>query len=125
MVVFTKNILCQLAEFPDLLFRSTETGVLNNLSERITLIIKIITKQMSNAIFSGKKKMIYDLDSQFRNWIRKRDKQYQTIANILIEILVPELKKKFIDSKIYTEIKIVTDVYDNETQHNILIIDWN
>lgn len=85
----------------------------------------MISNQMSNTLFSGKKKMIYDLDSHFRQWIIARDERYQAIINILNEILVPELKKIFIDSHIYTEIKTVTDVYDRVSQHNILVIDWN
>ena len=124
MIVFTKNVLCQLAEFPHV-FRNSGSSRLEYLSKRITLTIKMISNQMSNTLFSGKKKMIYDLDSQWRQWINVRDERYQTIINILNEILVPELKKIFIDSHIYTEIKTVTDVYDNESQHNILVIDWN
>ena len=49
-------------------------------------------------------------------------KRYQTIVDILNEIFVPELKKIFIDSNIYTEIKLF-DVYDNESQHCNLVID--
>ena len=124
MIVFTKNVLCQLAEFPHV-FRNSSSSRLEYLSGQITLAIKMISKMMSNAIFSRKKKMIYDLDSQFKQWINVRDERYQTIVDILNEILVPELKKIFIDSNIYTEIKTVTDVYDNESQHNILVIDWN
>lgn len=124
MIVFTKNVLCQLAEFPHV-FRNSGSSRLEYLSGQITIAIKMISKMMSNAIFSRKKKMIYDLDSQFKQWINVRDERYQTIVDILNEILVPELKKIFIDSNIYTEIKTVTDVYDNESQHNILVIDWN
>ena len=124
MIVFTKNVLCQLAEFPHV-FSNSGSSRLDYLSGQMTLAIKMISKMMSNSIFSGKKKMIYDLDSQWRQWINVRDERYQTIVDILNEILVPELKKIFIDSNIYTEIKTVTDVYDNESQHNILVIDWN
>ena len=124
MIVFTKNVLCQLAEFPHI-FSNTSSSRLGYLSSQITLAIKMISNQMSNTLFSGKKKMIYDLDSHFRQWIIARDERYQAIINILNEILVPELKKIFIDSHIYTEIKTVTDVYDRVSQHNILVIDWN
>lgn len=124
MIVFTKNVLCQLAEFPHV-FSNSGSSRLEYLSRKITLTIKMISKQISNTLFSGKKKMIYDLDFQWRQWLTVRDEQYQTIVDILNEILVSELEKIFIDSNIYTEIKTVTDVYDNESQHNILVIDWN
>ena len=120
--MFTKDILHRLSKFPHVFTNGGSR--LEKLSRQINIIKQQIINNVSNYVFSGNKKIIYVLDHHFKHLLNIREEDYQSVANILMEILVSELEKIFTDSNISAETKTTVDIYDVVTQHNIIVIDW-
>jgi len=75
------------------------------------------------------KKILFDLITN--QYTRTYAYMIKTQLNIdltwkyAMEIIVRELKKVFIDSKIYYENKEITDIHDNITIHRLIRVDWS
>ena len=80
----------------------------------------------------GKKKLIYDITTErdvncslFNIYKRNEKYDYELSWKFALELIVKQLKKKFIDSNIYYENREILDIYDNISIPRLIIDEWN
>lgn len=90
-------------------YRVYNTNNITKNHKRIIYVVKpIIQWHLHNS-------NIYGNDESMQN----------TLYEEVIRQTINELKKTFVDSKIYEETKQTNDIYDNITNHNLIVVDWN
>ena len=99
--------------------------------ERTHVLVHIENKVIENNKI-GKKKLIYDITTErdvncslFNIYKRNEKYDYELSWKFALELIVKQLKKKFIDSNIYYENREILDIYDNISIHRLIIVEWN
>ena len=106
MSVLTKDVLLQFSKVHEhtryCFWYDGQPVTLQTLSQIATITVGKVKEFMTdNIIFEGKKIIVYNLDCQFEEyWHNETPERYQAMVNLIKDIVVPELKKIFVDSTI-------------------------
>ena len=106
MSVLTKDVLLQFSKVHEhtrnCFWYDGQPVTLQTLSQIATITVGKVKECMTDYIlFEGKKIIVYNLDCQFEEyWHNETPERYQAIINLIKDIVVPELKKIFVDSTI-------------------------
>ena len=84
----------------------------NNITKNHKRIIYVVKPIIQWHLYNSN---TYGVDESMQN----------TLYEEVIRQTLNELKKTFVDSKIYEETKQTNDIYDNITNHNLIVVDWN
>jgi hypothetical protein len=117
----------------DLLNSNCDIGFIVYITKRCSdLIISRILTALANEstdgwLYRNIKELVYDITTE--------QNTRQVFPNIRFDVelswkyamdmIIKDLKKTFIDSKVYSENKEISDVYDKVTIHRLIVVNWN
>lgn len=103
MSALTKDVLLQFSKLAHrkCFWYDGQPVTLQTLSQIATITVGKVKEFMTDYILEGKKIIVYNLDCQFEEyWHNETPERYQAMVNLIKDIVVPELKKIFVDSTI-------------------------
>lgn len=102
----------------------------------VIALVSEISKYIWRAVHDGYSDLIYDISSpsdrstrsySLLNILKRTKKDEETTEltwSFISNMTIRELEKEFIDSNISYENKKTVDIYDKETIHRVIVVDW-